>query len=938
MFKIINKASELRTWRVTMRPPGLYRTLLHAVNILLLIYVLGFFIENSLDRDFRGKVVNLSVSEDKKIALSEGWDETEAQPGFRYTLAKGKASKMKIFIDQDFFLKPVEAYYTKLVLSANNASKTPYSETIQINGQTLAKYNIPSGTDGSTKFKIRFTVPAGNLHSGWNELSILHSVPSPNISFEELKIANYRGRNSGLLDAYLLPTNSRYKLELRALHWPPFWTIVFVGVIIIATLFIRLLLGVYLPNHKQQINKCYYYSILVTFILYAVVFLFPFVAPYRIIYTAQPLVTILALSIFSIATLYVARNLIRRLFLLLKPSNLRAFYQANRGHLLPSAVLAVIIILVDFVIRKGSLYDTGVSSISNLPLLFSLFLFIRTGTHFLPTRLSRNLVLTVIAFILSAAYSFEYGYYKVYNTFADADSIAVLLVDKNYWLENSSLFLSAGNILFFLAYFALFLGFLSNTINVIVRKTFAAPWQHDEPKLTVIVTSLLFYLVLLQTIARATTPLILPPESSYLYNYGAYLANADKYKITDRQGRPPLRTDDALPVFATRNGVNVLLILTESLRRDHLSLFGYDRQTTPNMDRLFKGALLFPNAIANSAVTHWSSESIFTGLKPFHADKSARQSSLLWYYAKQAGLSTFYIGSHWLKWSGGYDYYFLDYRYLDYFRSPLTPDSAVGRDDAITVNLFRDYLTQLAKADTNFFGVLHLNATHWPYLAHPDYDVYHPAQTNFSPRLLKEMINSYDNSIRYLDVMIDRAIQSLTERGLDDSTIIILTSDHGEGFYEHRKYFHTTLFYQEGINVPLVIYIPEKLKSRFDPEELDRLQNNTDKFVSNLDLFPTVLDMLDIPLGKRVEGQSLLGELQHKYIGSISVRREFAIIDNRTLDKFIVENDKGRILYYDLASDPEEKKPRILKIDKDLDYEDAVSLITRLQKGRLKDL
>ena len=116
--------------------------------------------------------------------------------------------------------------------------------------------------------------------------------------------------------------------------------------------------------------------------------------------------------------------------------------------------------------------------------------------------------------------------------------------------------------------------------------------------------------------------------------------------------------------------------------------------------------------------------------------------------------------------------------------------------------------------------------------------------------------NRYWNSVRHLDTQLERVFAALEERGLLDSTLVVVTGDHGEEFLEKGRWGHNSEFDEEQIRVPFVLYVPGRA-----PAVVDRL-------TSHLDLPATLLGLLGVqnPPGDYSLGQSLLGNAPHDYV------------------------------------------------------------------------
>jgi arylsulfatase A-like enzyme len=289
---------------------------------------------------------------------------------------------------------------------------------------------------------------------------------------------------------------------------------------------------------------------------------------------------------------------------------------------------------------------------------------------------------------------------------------------------------------------------------------------------------------------------------------------------------------------------NVILISLDTLRADHLGCYGYNRETSPNIDRFAANSTMFINAASCSDWTLPSHLSLFTGLYPSEAgilkggytsnNFIAENAVTIAEYMRDAGFKT--AGFH----GGGYisDFYGFD-KGFDFYRTSGKSDAAVEVDEA---------LDWIRMNDRNkFFVFFHTYEIHGPYTH--DYFLKNSDQKNMSEN--DKRIAAYDSDIRYTDIQIGRFLDSLKKLGLSDKTILILTSDHGENFNFVNTSInsgrHGRTLYESEVKIPLIIggidmfNKPKKIRSQ----------------VSSADLLPTLCGIFEIPLKREVRGIDL---------------------------------------------------------------------------------
>ncbi len=304
-----------------------------------------------------------------------------------------------------------------------------------------------------------------------------------------------------------------------------------------------------------------------------------------------------------------------------------------------------------------------------------------------------------------------------------------------------------------------------------------------------------------------------------------------------------------------RNGApNVILISVDTLRADHLSLYGYDKIETPNIDGLARDGVYFLKAYSHAPITLPSHISIFTGTYPnFHG---VRDNGV---FTAPQELNTM---AEILK-AAGYD--------TAAFVSALVMDSSFGIDQGFDIyddNLevergkksilnykFRRAETIIGRAvkwikgragssSPPFFAFVHLFDPHFAYNPpEPFYSTYSD--------------NLYDGEIAYTDSQIGVLIAKLKELGLYDNTLIIFTSDHGESLGEHGENTHAIFLYNSTIWVPLVMKLPGGKYAR----------RSVKNMVRHIDILPTMLDIVDLGKGGEkmksdIQGVSLLGAMR----------------------------------------------------------------------------
>lgn len=356
---------------------------------------------------------------------------------------------------------------------------------------------------------------------------------------------------------------------------------------------------------------------------------------------------------------------------------------------------------------------------------------------------------------------------------------------------------------------------------------------------------------------------------------------------------------------------NVIWISVDTLRADRLGAYGGPRQTSPELDRFAARSIRFEWAISQAPWTKPSHRSMLSGLYPH--SRMGLESPFIGVPFHAAGFRTIAVtGAGQLDSSQGFDRGFEWYRIFDWIHDP---EPLVGEIVAET-------------RDDPFFVFLHTYETHEPY-THTSFAQGLPSgrfDGEFSKAVHERIKGSltdeekayalalYDGDIAYTDGQLGRLFRELERSGLLESTIVIVTSDHGEQFWEHGSWGHGQTLHDHQIRVPLLLWLPPRLGFRAERVESEQ--------VELIDLYPTLFELVGIELRHAVHGRSLGPILRGE--GPLPARAAFAegtnikAFDKRALRtprmKFVLwevrrDRDSDEKLYelYDLRADPGER-------------------------------
>jgi len=377
-------------------------------------------------------------------------------------------------------------------------------------------------------------------------------------------------------------------------------------------------------------------------------------------------------------------------------------------------------------------------------------------------------------------------------------------------------------------------------------------------------------------------------------------------------------------------GPNVILIIVDTLRPDHLSCYGYFRNTSPNINQFAADSLLFENCFSHAPSTSASVASILSGSLP-HETKitnktiSSPQVEMLPEILRSFGYKTAAVVSNYVLrenrgWEQGFNVYDATMKQRELNRNMYERIAEHTTNQAIKL------LKRFRK--DNLFMWIHYQDPHGPYTPPESFaTLFEPSDKK--PRNLKlkgissgrggipayqklgdnrdfhHYVSQYDGEIRYQDEHFKRLIDALKKSGSYADSLIILTSDHGEGMGEHNYYFaHGENLYNSLTHVPLIIkYGTELAGTRTD-------------FVQHIDVVPTVLNILDIEPNPRLRGCDLRTE--NPVDREIFAKMETAMVRDRI--KFSILADGFKLIHtplydryelFDLKSDFNEENDLI---------------------------
>ncbi len=375
---------------------------------------------------------------------------------------------------------------------------------------------------------------------------------------------------------------------------------------------------------------------------------------------------------------------------------------------------------------------------------------------------------------------------------------------------------------------------------------------------------------------------------------------------------------------------NILVVVIDALRPDHLSMFGYGKETDKNLKMIAKESVLFRNQFSVANATAPALTTIFSGLIPsthgvMHQfpynkkeefDAAEKISFWLPSFLKEKGYETMafdWIGYWFTK---GFDYYKESEGEIE----GLFPPTKMTVDMAIA---------HIKKAKGPFLAFLHLWDTHFPFPNTP----YTPKKADGEKKILddikdrrqrgyvkgrmekaklysvEDVTNKYDETIRIIDKEVGRLYSFMKKEKLLENTIVVILGDHGDIIHEHGIYFCHCGLFDGSVKAPLIIKLP------------GIAGKETNEMVQNTDIVPTILDFMGerrkldgkslIPLikeGKKVRNTVMLVDALANDVKAVRTYGKKLIIAKDSFCNLCKASHHHGTEEYDLKKDPQETK------------------------------
>lgn len=305
---------------------------------------------------------------------------------------------------------------------------------------------------------------------------------------------------------------------------------------------------------------------------------------------------------------------------------------------------------------------------------------------------------------------------------------------------------------------------------------------------------------------------------------------------------------------------NVILVSLDTLRADHTTPYGHEHDTSPGLAALAEQGARFDLAYAHTATTGPSHATMFTSRYPLShgVDRNGIRlqkdipvlSQVFRHEGYQtAGFVSAMVLARRYGFARGFETWDNKTNLPVGDREPNECATVKGERCADqTLDLVLSWLEDERDPDRPFFLFVHLFDVHNPYDPPKEYmERYIPNPPKSGLGRIAALPKMYDAEVAYTDDQLMRLIDSLEQNGLADNSLVVVTSDHGEGFGDHGVFAHGIALYEELLRVPLILRFPGRVPEGLVVEEP----------VGLVDLMPTILDLVDVEVPFPVQGQSL---------------------------------------------------------------------------------
>ncbi len=481
--------------------------------------------------------------------------------------------------------------------------------------------------------------------------------------------------------------------------------------------------------------------------------------------------------------------------------------------------------------------------------------------------------------------------YSQFGQYTNASMMQFVINNPEYLKSFLRIYLLNANIVFFLAFCLIISWFWNWKLR---KKKKYRLWKNFAGSLSLLV----IFLIILNQINYGMK------DKSYTADVSLYLA-AKKVGHNDLHGLHSAAKLNVNP-FINADSLNIILFINESFGK-HAFPGMKGIHSMPFLHSLLENNpdqyLYFKRGYTNSGSTDVSTPSILNGVAPWEGSKKIHEMPFFWDWCKAAGMQTILVSAQSFEWA----------KFIDFYLSPgpdshLTADETnekftndTGIDEMFSMTAFCDSIAAMP-ADKNFAAVYMSNALHIPYQISSEY---FDGEGDFESR--------YQQSSWLLDRTYRFFFEKFSQDPRFENTLIIITADHGDtDWVLHNMVNRLYNFYEEIMNIPIIIRLPKKLiETRKALTE--ELRSNIGSMVSNIDILPTILDILNAgnaskELTSKFSGLSLTKGIDPGRVSIALNTNDIRMWDNEGFGIFMndwrfVYSDIEKAALYDISID-----------------------------------
>jgi glucan phosphoethanolaminetransferase (alkaline phosphatase superfamily) len=336
---------------------------------------------------------------------------------------------------------------------------------------------------------------------------------------------------------------------------------------------------------------------------------------------------------------------------------------------------------------------------------------------------------------------------------------------------------------------------------------------------------------------------------------------------------------------------NIIIIIIDALRSDHLGLFGYKRKTSPFLDSLYASGDLTKIKLSFSVAG-----ASFAGINgilrsKIWANMGYNNFSLQQLLKDQGYEINFLVSGDHTHFYGLKSFYGKNSDFNYYIDGSTTKKYIIADDRIIFEGLenIKNY-----QNNPSYFH-FHLNSAHDAGIKLDKFKIFKPASAR--QLNIENYTNRYDNGIFQADNYVKAIFKRLSSKGYLQNSMVVITADHGEALGERGEFGHVKNVYTDQLLIPILIYDSDKFQYK-----------NTD-FATSLDIAPTIVDRLGLPVPESWEGKSLLSKTNRTYTFH-QMGQDYAIINymGNAKYKYVYNSKTHQQAVFELTDDPYERR------------------------------